>query len=301
MPRYTSAPGTGRFFGKPIVIDPTATFAAAGVSGLSLLAHTITLSGANPTTYATFYAAQMGAMTLTGTNAGQTATEAATLSISLPIKSTNVAVTALHGFIIQTTAVSTATTATALTINAPTGAVSNYAAVFLGGYVGIGTTAPGYPLEVNGDIYGTQKIYQNQLIVGTTIAVSGIRAYINSGSNTVKGLVVRGNSATQSANLQEWQDYNGNALTVVDKDGNVGIGTATFGTSAASVLGIFSGTEPSTSPADMAQLYSVDLSAGNATLGLRTETATVTEVLVASTHTHRIKINGVSYRILLAT
>lgn len=37
--------------------------------------------------------------------------------------------------------------------------------------------------------------------------------------------------------------------------GNVGIGTSTFGTSAANVIGIANGTAPTTSPAGMGQLY----------------------------------------------
>lgn len=85
----------------------------------------------------------------------------------------------------------------------------------------------------------------------------------------------------------------------IDKNQNVGIGASSFGTSAAKVLGIFNGTEPSTSPADMVQLYSVDLSAGNATLGLRTETAVAVEAALASTHTLAVRINGATYRILL--
>jgi hypothetical protein len=79
---------------------------------------------------------------------------------------------------------------------------------------------------------------------------------------------------------------------------NVGIGSTTFGTSAARVLGIGNGTEPSTSPADMVQLYSVDLSAGNATLGLRTETAVVSES-VTSDRTLSVRINGTTYKLCL--
>jgi len=78
----------------------------------------------------------------------------------------------------------------------------------------------------------------------------------------------------------------------------LGIGTTTFGTSAVNVLGIANGTEPSTSPADMVQLYSVDLSAGNATLGIRTETAVATEA-VTSDRTLSVRINGATYKILL--
>ena len=90
------------------------------------------------------------------------------------------------------------------------------------------------------------------------------------------------------------------AMTI-NSSQNLGLGTQTFGTSAAKVLGIFNGTEPSTSPADMVQLYSVDLSADNATLGLRTETAVAVEALLASTHTLSVRINGTTYKVLLST
>jgi len=46
--------------------------------------------------------------------------------------------------------------------------------------------------------------------------------------------------------------------------GNVGIGATSFGTDAASVLAIANGTAPSTSPADMVQLYAVDYDDGDA-------------------------------------
>jgi hypothetical protein len=91
-------------------------------------------------------------------------------------------------------------------------------------------------------------------------------------------------------------DYSGSYMLL--KGGNAGLGVTTWGTSAAKVLGIGNGTEPSTSPADMVQLYSVDLSAGNATLGLRTETAVVTES-VTSDRTLSIRINGTTYKLML--
>jgi hypothetical protein len=84
----------------------------------------------------------------------------------------------------------------------------------------------------------------------------------------------------------------------VDSVGNVGIGTSSFGTSAQKVLALFNGTAPTTSPADMVQLFSVDLSAGNATLGIRTETGVVTES-VTSDRTLMIKINGTNYKVCL--
>jgi hypothetical protein len=84
----------------------------------------------------------------------------------------------------------------------------------------------------------------------------------------------------------------------LDGSGNLGLGATAFGTNAAAALGIFNGTEPASSPADMVQLYSVDLSAGNATLGLRTETAVVTETVV-SDRTLSVRINGTTYKICL--
>lgn len=79
---------------------------------------------------------------------------------------------------------------------------------------------------------------------------------------------------------------------------NIGLGVTAVGTSGVKVLGIGNGTVPSTSPADMIQIFSVDLSAGNATLGLRTETAVVTETVVSDA-TLSVQINGTTYKICL--
>jgi hypothetical protein len=45
-------------------------------------------------------------------------------------------------------------------------------------------------------------------------------------TSSIIGLVVQGQNG-QSQNLQEWRDYNNNALAVVDQRGNIGIGTST--------------------------------------------------------------------------
>lgn len=79
------------------------------------------------------------------------------------------------------------------------------------------------------------------------------------------------------------------------------IGVAAVGTSGAKVLGIGTGTEPSTSPADMVQLYSVDISAGNASLGLRTEIAAAVDAALVSTHSLTVRINGANYKIPLVS
>ena len=53
--------------------------------------------------------------------------------------------------------------------------------------------------------------------------------------------------------------------------GNLGIGHSAFGTSATKTISVNSGTAPSTSPADAFQLYSADITAGNAAPHFRTE------------------------------
>jgi hypothetical protein len=58
--------------------------------------------------------------------------------------------------------------------------------------------------------------------------------------------------------------------------GSLGIGTTTFGTSAAKVLGLGNGTAPATAPADMVQMWSGDIggSAGKAGLHMMAESGT---------------------------
>jgi hypothetical protein len=57
--------------------------------------------------------------------------------------------------------------------------------------------------------------------------------------------------------------------------GNTGIGTSTFGTSATRTFAVLNGTAPSSSPADTFQMYSNDITAGNAAPHFRTENGAV--------------------------
>jgi hypothetical protein len=61
----------------------------------------------------------------------------------------------------------------------------------------------------------------------------------------------------------------------LDSNGNRGIGTTSFGSSAAKVLGIGNGTPPGSSPADMVQLYAEDVSSSSE-LKVRDEAGNIT-------------------------
>lgn len=96
----------------------------------------------------------------------------------------------------------------------------------------------------------------------------------------------------------------GNERLRLDGSGNVGVNVTTFGTSAAGVLGLKNGTEPSSGPSDTVQIYSVDRSAGNTIPAIYTEGSGVTNAGITSTTvTHKIalKVNGTVYYLLATT
>jgi len=184
--------------------SPTASLGAAGVSTIVGSAQTITLTGANPTTYATIDAYKLGSPTLVGTNPSQTVTLGSTLTVAGPIKSTNVAATTLTALDIPTWNCSTATTCAGVVVNAPTGATYNYAAVLLGGNVGIGVAAPTVSLDVSGDI----RVAAGYGIYGRNDANTGdIRVYTVSGDNIHIG------SGGNPANTHT--DFDGASATVM--------------------------------------------------------------------------------------
>ena len=87
----------------------------------------------------------------------------------------------------------------------------------------------------------------------------------------------------------------------IDTSGNFGLGTATFGTNAATSFGIAIGTEPASSIAGQIEMYAKDSSDGatNATLAFRTEQSVEVVGTFTPSHKHKIWINGVEYWIQL--
>jgi hypothetical protein len=87
-----------------------------------------------------------------------TITTAATFAIAgAPKSSTNATLTATHGLLIEAGDVSggTVTAAYGLTVNTPLNGTANYAAQFLGGNVGIGTSSPSSLLHLASSATGT--------------------------------------------------------------------------------------------------------------------------------------------------
>lgn len=79
-----------------------------------------------------------------------------------PVGGTNATITNTHSLYVGSTATANATNSYGLTVNASSGAGTNYAAQFIGGNVGIGIATPSAPLAVSGHMH----------FAGTTPAVA---------------------------------------------------------------------------------------------------------------------------------
>lgn len=126
-----------------------------------------------------------------------------------------------------------------------------------------------------------------------------------SGTLLVTGPLVRVTAPASSASFTaDLLQLVNNATTNLrfTATGNLCLGAAAAGSSAANgVLALGNGATAPSNSVDLAQLYSVDLSAGNATLGIATERAVAADIAVASTNSLSIVINGSTYKLLLAT
>lgn len=125
------------------------------------------------------------------------------------------------------------------------------------GNVGIGTTSPAYKLEVK---EATNSTYAAKIF--------------NNGGDSY-GLLVKTSSGTdEDYPILDLENTSSNVFRV-QANGNVGIGTTSFGATAAGVLAINNGTAPTSSPADMVQLYAEDVTLSSE-LRVRDEAGNVT-------------------------
>jgi len=145
----------------------------------------------------------------------------------------------------------------------------------------------------------TQLTNAGNNLIYTTTAASTIELRCNNAQQATASFILL-NGRGPNDNIL----FNTNAIERmrISAAGNLGLGTSTFGTSAATVLAIATGTAPTTGPADTIQIYSTDLTAGNTMLSLYTEGTIVNaNTTAAATHRIAIRVNGTVYYLLANT
>lgn len=146
--------------------------------------------------------------------------------------------------------------------------------------VGIGTTSPLFPLHVVGEQYITSYIQSSN-------PGNNFRFYsIN--DDTKRWAIDNTSGYFNIIQYGDGWSVEGTRF-VIDRSGNIGIGgISSFGSSAAKVIGLGNGTAPTTSPADVFQMYSYDQTAGNACPHIRTENGAVIKLYKESALTTQL-------------
>jgi len=162
---------------------------------------------------------------------------------------------------------------------------------YFGSRVQIGsTTSTGETLQVTGTARVTSTA-NNIFNLISSAANGGFLTLSNSVNSPLLigfGATLTSTATVNDAVLRYGSTYafyitEGSTIVVVFRGGNLGIAQSTFGTSATRTLAISTGTAPGSSPADCFQLYSADITAGNAAAHFRTENGAVVKIYQETT------------------
>jgi hypothetical protein len=179
------------------------------------------------------------------------------------------------------------------------------------GNLGLGVTPSAWWANSRAAQFGIGGVLEAR--TNSSITTLGSNYFLNSSLNRVYLNTDSASMYVQNGGAHQWHTAPsgtaGTAITftqamTLDASGNLGVGTASFGTSAVKVLAIASGTEPTTGPADTIQIYSVDRSAGNTIPAIYCEGSGVTNAAITNvtvTNKIAIKVNGTIYYLLATT
>lgn len=138
--------------------------------------------------------------------------------------------------------------------------------------VGILTTTPSYSLHVQGTGYFNDNVRFPNL--------KGV-VFVQSGGSLLGSISMDSSNQVTIDNNGFFGLSVGTSYNLLG--GNTGIGTSSFGTSATRTFAMLNGTAPSSSPVDSFQLYSNDVTAGNAAPHFRTENGAVIKLYQETT------------------
>lgn len=163
------------------------------------------------------------------------------------------------------------------------------------GFIYQAINVPSHTLTITGTTQVTSTSIAGVGIGQLTLTDASALTVNNAASLYISAAPIAAGSVTLTNSYSFWVDGGNTRL-----DGNLMLGSAVTGATAANgVLAMSNGATAPTNSVDLVHLYAADLSAGNASLAIYTETAVATDVSLVSTNSITVFVNGVKYKIPL--